>query len=83
MFETIDYPMADLFESAEQSPAPAPCIVASKPSPVVQPAKCLQCGRASDSMFCSGKCRDKFQAAGDRFAAKLAKTRIEGEQPLF
>ena len=53
--------------------------------PGAKPARlCQQCGKPAltGRWFCSEKCKAKFQAVGERFAARLAKTTIKGEQAL-
>lgn len=91
-FETIDMPMADQFEAAENRPEPIGVDWPPAPAYTMQQAfdkplvYCLKCGKATDgAMFCSAKCRSAWIGSMNAFNAKLAKTSLvgESEKPLF
>jgi len=90
-FETVDLPLADLFEQAEQSPAREP---AAPPATLTRAqilasqhnGRCLKCGKqATGGMFCGAACRAKWETARSTTITRLAKTRLVGatEQALF
>ena len=79
-FETTDYPLADAFESADAMPSkPQPKAIATRrptpppPKPIWYTGKCLQCGKPTNWMFCGAACKATFIAAGERFAARMAR----------
>ena len=46
--------------------------------------KCLKCGRPhpnTKSYFCTAKCKAAFQSGMETYSARLAKTKLVGEQP--
>jgi hypothetical protein len=93
-FETVDLPLADLFERAETSDG-APDYVEYTPLATLTRAqilasqhngKCLKCGKpATAGMFCGSTCRGKWETARSTLSNRLAKTRLVGaiEQALF
>jgi hypothetical protein len=90
-FETVDLPLADLFEQAEYSPASEPVAPPAKPTRAQILAsqhngRCLKCGKpAAGGMFCGAVCRGKWETARSTLSTRLAKTRLVGavEQALF
>lgn len=48
--------------------------------------RCLKCGRPhpnTRSYFCTAKCKAAFQSGMETFSARLAKTKLVGEQPAL
>jgi len=90
-FETVDFPLADLFEAAEKPHQARQCVPATQatagPSlptrPASEPPRCLRCGKACSAMFCNAKCRAAWIGGMNAWNARLARTTITGEQALL
>ena len=86
-FETLDYPLADAFEAADNrsifdpQPLPLPPLqISEKPA---MAGHCLKCGKPSPSMFCNQKCRQSWIGGMNAWHAKLPKANPSDTQELF
>lgn len=70
---------ANLAESPTESTWERGRPITGKPKAI-----CLHCGKPAAGMFCSARCKAKFQAGMNRYAKQLAQlTEPEGSQDVF
>ena len=75
--DLIDKTPLNLWSTPALAPKPA-----QTPMPAPKPTNCLKCGKPSATMFCNSRCKRSWQSGMNNWHAKLARTKLVGDEEV-